>query len=1159
MKQSFFKSFLLAIISFAMVFITSCNSEETTSNSYIDPSFAVFVSSYTSGTISAHSSVLIRLAEEVSEEVFNTDLPDDLFSFSPEVKGEAVWLDKQTVEFRPAAILTPGSSYTVKFNLGKIIEVPEDKSSFEYSIKTLVQNFDLRVQNLITTDVKNMEILEMEGVITTADLAEVANVEKMLVPSQNGKSLTVSWDHASDGLSHRFVIKNITRKETEDVLSLNIKGEPIGSEKTDVLEVKIPALGDFKVVDSYVEQKGEQHIVIRFSDPLLTSQQLQGLVTVQGVSNLSFDIRNNEILIYPSVRQTGQKRITLYAGIKNILGSTFDKTTELDIYFEQIKPQVRFAGNGSILPGNEGTILPFEAVGLKAIDVTVIRIFEENISQFYQVNQIDGNREIQRVGRPVLKKVIRLDEGLTDLTRWSRYSLDLSELIKIEPGAIYQVKIGFRKPHHNYYCQGEEPETDLDTMMPEDDSWDNIPEEDESSYWDYSEDYYYSDDYDWSERDNPCSDSYYGDRRSIKRNIFASNIGIIAKKGNSGSITVVSTDIISTSPLSGAKVEILDYQKRIIGESDTNGEGIANIPVTGQPFLVVVEYNDHKGYLRVDDGSALSMSNFDTQGQTVEKGIKGFIYGERGVWRPGDSLYFAFILEDKDNLLPEDHPVVFELTDPMGKLDKRLVNSSGVNGLYRFATTTDEKAPTGNWMAKVRVGGTAFSKSVKIETVKPNRLKINFENEKETITADDPRIKGDLKVNWLHGAPASYLNAEFDVNLIQRKTVFKGYEEFSFDDVAKQYNGEQFSLYKGKVDQNGDATINLKLQPKNNPPGALTAQVSGRVYEEGGDFSIKSFSIPFYSYDVYTGIKPPKGDKARGMLLTDTTQTIDVVTLDSKGNPVSANVTLSLYKVEWRWWWDNTSYGANYVANSMRNQIQRGSVETKNGKGKWSFEVNYPDWGRYYVKACNNSSGHCTGKIIYIDWPGWAGRAQRDNPGGASMLSFSTDKQDYSVGEKVRVDIPGSAAGRALISIENGRKVVSTHWLETTKGENQFFFEATPEMAPGIYVSVTIVQKHAQTLNDLPIRMYGVTPVKITDPNTHLNPVLSMKDVLEPGKKVDLKISEQSGKPMTYTVAVVDEGLLDLTNFHTPDPWSNFYKREALGVKSFDMYEYVMG
>ncbi|MCU0368230.1 MAG: MG2 domain-containing protein [Cyclobacteriaceae bacterium] len=677
------------------------------------------------------------------------------------------------------------------------------------------------------------------------------------------------------------------------------------------------------------------------------------------------------------------------------------------------------------------------------------------------------------------------------------------------------------------------------------------------SYWDSYDEYYY-DDYEWRERDNPCHSSYYNGNRKIKKNIIASDIGLLAKRGDEGSTMVVVNDIKTAKPLSGVQLELYDYQLQLLGTASSGADGKAIIQSNQKPFVVMAKDGAQRGYLKISDGESLSLSNFNVGGESVRKGLKGFLYGERGVWRPGDSLYLSFILEDKMKLLPPSHPVVFELQNPQGQVTSRLVRSSSENGFYKFATATTSDAPTGNWLGRVKVGGTEFTQTIKIEMVKPNRLKINLDFGVDKLTASSNDIQGNLKVNWLHGAPGKNLRAQFEVMLTKATTKFDQYPDYVFDDPSIDFYSESQPVFDGYTDAEGNATVTAKIEVSELAPGSLNAIFRGKVYEESGNFSIDRFSIPYYPYSALTGIRLPQGDKSRGMLLTDTTHRVDIVSIDPNGKPLSRNIELSVFKVDWRWWWDTSEGSVNFMSGQYAQPIMRGKVRTVNGKGSWSFKIKQPEWGRFFVVAHDTESGHSTGKIVYIDWPGWAGRA-RNEADGATMLSFSSDKPVYNIGEKANLVIPGSEGGRALISIENGSRVLETFWLETKKGDNQFAFDITKEMTPNVFVNITLLQPHAQTVNDLPIRLYGVIPIQVEDPGTHLNPIIAMPEVLEPGKEVVIKVSEKDARKMTYTLAMVDEGLLDLTRFKTPDAWSRFYAREALGVKTWDLYDQVMG
>ncbi len=205
------------------------------------------------------------------------------------------------------------------------------------------------------------------------------------------------------------------------------------------------------------------------------------------------------------------------------------------------------------------------------------------------------------------------------------------------------------------------------------------------------------------------------------------------------------------------------------------------------------------------------------------------------------------------------------------------------------------------------------------------------------------------------------------------------------------------------------------------------------------------------------------------------------------------------------------------------------------------------------------SGGHSTGQIVNIDWPGWAGRPMRDNPEAASMLTFNSDKKKYTVGEEAELIVPTGGEGRLLLSIESGSRILSRKWIPVQAKETKIKFPVTADMAPNVYAYVTLIQPHANTVNDMPMRLYGVIPIFVEDPGTRLEPVVKMPDVLEPLQQFTIQVSEKNRKQMTYTVAIVEEGLLDLTRFKTPDPWSRFYAREALGVKTWDLYDMVIG
>lgn len=1123
-----------------------------------DRSYAQYISAYSTGNISSRSPISIQLADTVSANVRNTIDPATVVSFSPSIKGSATWVTNRLIEFKPAGPLESGREYRGKLLLSKLMTTEEGQEVFNFGFRVIKQNYDVEIEGLVSdkSDPLNKQLIK--GRFVTADFADTAQIAQSVSFDQTGSNLSVKWEFDQlTGRNHKFTVSGVERKEQSSEVTFYVDGGEMGISRNQRGSVNVPSINEFKVLSAQVFRQGTPYVLVRFSDPLKEDQNLNGLITIEGQNNLRFDIEDNEVKVYVQDVERSSQVLNVFAGVRNARNARLTDKFTRTVTFAQTKPEVRLVGKGTILPSTNGLIFPFEAISLSAVDVTIIKVYETNVFQFLQVNRLDGNNELRRVGKPVSEKRIELDEsGLLDLSKWNRFNLDLAEIMQTEPGAIYQVRISFRREYSLYGCAENPEETDLEGGIEEDD-WDRFDGDDYSGYDSYSGSYYPRG-YSWSDRDNPCTVSYYINSRMARRNVVASDLGLIAKIGNNRRMSAFVTDLTTTEPLAGVNVEVYDYQNELLETMTTDNDGMVDIDLVRKPYLLVANRGAEYGYLRLDDGSSLSMSNFNVGGARIKRGLKGFIYGERGVWRPGDDIHLDFILEDKDNNLPANHPVVFELIDPSGAVKDRIVRNGSMDGFYSFPTQTKDSDPTGNWRARVTVGGAEFTKRIKIETVKPNRLRIDLDFGTDRILAGTGIVSGDLNVQWLTGATARNLRAEFDMYLVPGTTTFEDFPNYSFDDKAKRFYTETNRVFEGRINNNGYAQVNVGLGTQTEAPGVLRAVFSGKVYEPGGDFSIDQFSVPFYPYTHFVGVKQPEGDR-RGQLVTAKDHTMQIVSVDAQGNPVDrSGLQFEVYKLGWRWWWDRSGDNiANYVGRNSRTPYLRKRVNTVNGRA--TVDVNIPDrdWGRYYVRVIDQNSGHSSGSVVYFDWPGWAQDANR--PGGASLLAFSTDKEDYNLGEKVKVQIPGAEGGRALVSIENGSKVVAAYWVETGAGQTEFEFAVSEEMVPNAYVNTTLIQPHSQTANDLPMRLYGVVPINVSDPNTKLAPEVITAEVFEPEAEATIQVKEQNGRAMTYTVAVVDEGLLDITGFSTPSPWSTFYARQALGVTTWDLYDDVSG
>jgi len=1154
--------FRLLLLTTATVILFSCKRNQWIE---VDPAFSRYIDAYTTGTVSKTAAIRIQLASATNTtHTVGEEVKEKLFELSPSVKGKTVWIDATTVEFKPDEQLKPDQLYEVTFNLGKVTSVAESKfKEFKFSLKTVKPAFVVKDFGLRSATAKNRMFLS--GELETADIEKGTEIEKLLTATQNGKTLKVNWQHNDAAKSHIYTIEGIERGANSSAVSIVWNGKALGMEVSGTKPIEVPAAGEFKVLAVTAVNEAQQYASVQFSDPIAIGQDLTGLVSISNKSDVSYTINGSEVKVFADGKLDGNYTVNINSGIKNTWGTILEQGFTANINFENKMPSVKIHGKGNILPNSGRLVLPFEAINLNAVDISIIKIYENNVPRFLQENTLDGNVSLRRVARPIVEKTLRLDDDKTlDLHKRQRFSLDIDKFLKTEQGAIYRVTIGFR-PEYSLYSKVDTTQKNGSDNEEEDyygyqDESESGVDDDEDFWRRY--DTYYPYGYNWERRDDPNSKSYYNKDRWATRNILASNIGLTAKRGNNNRLMVAVSNILTTEPIGDVELEVLDYQQTIVNKGKSGGDGFADIELKRKPYLLVAKKGNERGYLKLDDGNSLALSRFDVSGEEVKNGIKGFIFGERGVWRPGDTMFINCIIEDKEGKLPKDHPVEFSLFTPQGQLYKHIIQSDAEDGFYLFKTNTDASSPTGNWLAKVKCGGALFEKRIKVETVMPNRLKINVDFGNNPLLGTGGTTTGTLNAKWLFGAVGKNLKAKIDASLYAKQTSFSRFSGYIFDNPTADYSTQQKTMFDGTLDAEGNATLKPGFETDEAAPGMLNANLLVKVFEPGGAFSIDNVTIPYSPYASYAGLKMPEGEKPFNYLLAGKTHTVQLADVDAKGNPIagSSEVEVQFYRIQWRWWWDDNGDNlSNFTQNEYNKLIRKETVNLANGKGQWQFNTSADEWGRYLVLVKDVKSGHMTGSAFYIDAPGWQSRSGNDDQSAATMLSFSSNKEKYNVGEEVILNIPSSKGGKVLVSLESGSRVIKSFWQPTEQGQTQVKFNAEPNMAPNIYATVSLLQPHAQTLNDLPIRMYGSIPIFVEDKNTILKPVLNIASSIRPEQQVSFTVSEQEGKEMTYSVAIVDEGLLDLTRFKTPDPHSAFYAREALGVKTFDLFDYVIG
>ena len=1135
-----------------LVFLFSCNQRSGRKERSNTPSGEFTVLSYPRGIVSPHSDITVVLSEIPHLSKKSDKQLVGLFNFTPEVSGKTYRSGKRSITFQPDKPLRYNTEYNVTFDLTKVYEHPHE-DAFSFEIKTLPLTVATPKLTFSPYSDDHTTWNKASVRLSFSDAVDLELLKKAITARQAETELPFTLQSGSLSNEVEWTIDSVKRMESPSEVILAIDLKSVGGEGEKTWSFPINSIRHFSLNSWNLDHKKNNVIKLHFSDPLSKDQNLNGLIYFKDGSPVKINVQNNMVSVYPQGRQKGSKHLVISASVMSSKGTKLSNAQEIDIYFKPVAPQVLFTGKGTILVPTDKMSLPFKTINLNAVDVIIFKIYAANVQQFLQINNLGGDRQIERVGEFVHheKLVLHQETETKPTNRWENYALDLRKMIQPEPGAIYRVYLRFKKDYAILDCKGNKKKEAI------------AGKANSGNQRYFYDTYYYPSLYKWSDTDDPCTESYYYYNHFAEKNVMASNIGLTAKNIGKGIYAVYANHLVTGNPMSGVKLQLFSYQQQKLAEAVSGEQGFATLKSNKRAALLVAQKEGQYAYLKMRGSNALSYSKFDTKGVKAEKGLKAFVYGERGVYRPGDTLFLSFVLQDLQNSLPQGYPFTFKVFDARNKQVFSKTEHKRKVSIYVFKVPTHLDDPTGVWNVRVKVGGNTFTKRVRVEDVKPNRLKINLSIEG---IADNGKMTGEgtskahLEAHWLSGGKAPNLKATVTESITIAHAKFDNYKAYRFDDPSKRFFPDESTVFMDSLNKQGEGWFDVYKPTGSNLPSLLKLNFTTKVFEPGSGFSIDQKAWTYAPYSRYVGIKAPQPQSNEPYLETGKDQWFDFVCIDAKGNPVKrANLRVEVYRIDWSWWYRSDEDIASYISQNYKQRIVNENIRCKNGKARYNLRIKYPNWGNYFVRIIDEKSKNSAGIRVYVDWPSWYSRKNRKAPSGASLLSITTAKKQYQVGDTIQVSFPVPKNSKILVSLEKNSRQLRWWWMKSKTDEGVVKFLATKEMSPNVYVYISVIQPHNQTVNDLPIRMYGVVSVTVNDPETILTPLLELPETIRPQSDYTLKVSEKTGKEMEYTIAVVDEGLLDLTHFKTPDPHQYFYSKEALAVKTWDLYNDVIG
>jgi len=1120
------------LISFSLIFFVSCGKKkkEGTEEAVYSEDTARVVSHVTSGIISPGDRIYLRFVDPVAaEEEVGNPVPSKVFDFDPGIPGQSKWEDRRTVVFVPSKKLPFHQEYTGNAGISELNDGFAGLPPVKFSFRTTGRELEALSGDFELVREDNPDILKYIGEVRfTEDIAFDLVKKYVSFISEKGK-LPLLWSEKSAGRSFVFTTGTISRKTAGGKYIVKVDRE--GTDITDnvVKQIRLEPLKKFKITDVIKFDKGQRPgLEIRFAHKLKKGQDVKGLIRLEPPMDIVLKSMEKSVFVEGDFK-FGEQYTVKVMGVRSKWGGRIEKEVARTVIFEDKKPQISFSSGGIYLPSSEQRKLTFRTLNVKKVRVVVKRVYESNLGQFLQTESLAGGKsrsrgfghyDMNRVGVKVAEKTLEIG---TEKNRWLTHQLDMKELISEKDKGIFVVEITFKRKDMLYSGLKKK-----------------------AGYY-YGKDYY----------SNPNSHGYIYRHGKILKPVLVSDIGLTYKRGG-GEHFVFASNLIDSAPESGVKVTLRTYQNQPVQSGETDGDGKVFFKgIKDNVFFVEAEKDGQKSVIKPTE-MKWNLSSYDTGGVVSKAdGTRAFIYTERGVYRPGDSVNLSVIARNSDGTFPENHPAVLELYNPRNQLVRKTVQKTSRDGFYHFRITTADNDPTGNWRAKLLIGGTRFFHTLKIETVVPFKLKVNLLPGKKKLGPGDDVLRLSLSSKYLFGSPSPLLDADIMVLLRHIPKTFKKFKGFSFSNELRSFRTASTTVFEGKLDSEGKAEVDWNLPPLNNVPSSIRAEITAKVLEKGGRPNTGGVFIPVDPYKNYVGLQRPR--LKYGYSRVGSKVNIHSVLVSREGETISGRpLRYRIYRNARYWWWeyDNLAeFRVRYKKDNHTKIVKEGTYTSKNIPVPVGFTPEQP--GEYFIEVEEDlKPGHKAGFFFSSYYWGDSPTDLKD----AGSLALRSDRKKYHPGDTARITFPKPEKGTLLATLEKGDRILKS-WVRKLKGEDalgELEVPVTGEMLPNAYISISIIQPHSQTGNDRPIRVYGTIPLMVEDASTRKNIEIVMDDQLEPNRDFEVTVRTGDGSNAQFTIAVVDEGLLDLTRFRTPDPWRSFFSKQKLGISTYDLFAHVL-
>ena len=828
----------------------------------------------------------------------------------------------------------------------------------------------------------------------------------------------------------------------------------------------------------------ESRVHLRFTSPV-DPDAARAYLELEPPEDYRLTSTGNTLTLAGGFKPGTQLRLVVSEGLTAMDGAPLRESQTHRVRFRDLAPYIDFREDGEFLAASGDRTVVVESRNIPAARLQIDRVYRNNLHALFVTGSFGSAwRNVEWYGDRIVDEVLEL-AGPANATVTT--AIDLDRFIQGEAPGVYRVTLG-------HDAQAADP-----------------------SRW-----------------------------------LMVTDLGVVAKRSGDEFLVWVSS-FTDLRPVRSARVRLLSHERQVLASGLTDANGIWRTGDLDQllredtPYLLDVAKGRDYSFLAFQR-HAINTAGLDVEGIRVqEDGYRAFLYGERDLYRPGETLRGLAVVRDGQNRVPPSMPVLVRHIDPTGRRrDVETLQLDGDGGA-ELTLSIPSFARTGNHNLQLVIAETAVgSYAFQVEEFVPDRIKVEI-----ATAAEDYRLGEELGFEsartYLFGAPAAGLAAESRVSLRAAAFSSARHPDYVFRNASRDFDAVEVFRERGVTDEAGKLAFAATLPPGSSVPSSLEAVITARIQEDGGRGVAATQRVRVHPYPYYLGLKRV----GEGYATPDTEVALQYVAVTPADAPAAADqLTAEFYRDRWNTVWRETSSGS-YRWESYRDPDLIDSRTLPSGTERGSFGFVPPASGSYRVVLTDTATGASTELAFTASGRGFSPWAIR-NP---SRLELELDRDEYASGTGAELQIRAPFPGRVWLTVERDT-VLFSRMFDLAGNTATVQLPVRPAWRPHVYVTATLIRATDELPPGQPARAFGAIPLKVDLDRNRLDVRVAAVEEIRPASRLAVDI--RTAPHAVVTVAAVDEGILRLVDQATPDPFPFFYRQIALGVESYDTFAWLM-